>query len=213
MARMIEEQSNLDTNTIGVFRTAATVKGGRRFSFSSLVVAGDRNGRVGLGYGKANEVPPAIEKASKEARKKLKKITLQGGTIPHTVIGRSGAASVKLIPASPGTGIVAGTTVRAVLELAGLTDCMTKSYGSNNKQNLAKAVLDGLEQLRSKSDVEALRGMDLGLTEIESRIERSRAFTTSEPGPQTEAAGNGVSESNQQSKESAPATGQSESQA
>ncbi|TVQ81189.1 MAG: 30S ribosomal protein S5 [Phycisphaeraceae bacterium] len=213
MARMIEEQSNLDTNTIGVFRTAATVKGGRRFSFSSLVVAGDRNGRVGLGYGKANEVPPAIEKASKEARKKLKKITLQGGTIPHTVIGRSGAASVKLIPASPGTGIVAGTTVRAVLELAGLTDCMTKSYGSNNKQNLAKAVLDGLEQLRSKSDVEALRGMDLGLTEIEERIERSRAFTTSEPGPQTKAAGNGVSESNQQSKESAPATGQSESQA
>lgn len=213
MARMIEEQSNLDTNTIGVFRTAATVKGGRRFSFSSLVVAGDRNGRVGLGYGKANEVPPAIEKASKEARKKLKKITLQGGTIPHTVIGRSGAASVKLIPASPGTGIVAGTTVRAVLELAGLTDCMTKSYGSTNKQNLAKAVLDGLEQLRSKSDVEALRGMDLGQTEIEERIERSRAFTASDPRPQSKASANGVSESNQKSNESAPATGQSESQA
>lgn len=180
MARMIEEQSNLDTNTIGVFRTAATVKGGRRFSFSSLVVAGDRNGRVGLGYGKANEVPPAIEKAGKEARKRLKKITLQGGTIPHTVLGRSGAASVKLIPASPGTGIVAGTTVRAVLELAGLTDCMTKSYGSTNKQNLAKAVMNGLEQLRSKADVEALRGVSLGRTEIEERIDRSIAFTTTQ---------------------------------
>ncbi len=200
MARMIEEQSNLDTNTIGVFRTAATVKGGRRFSFSSLVVAGDRKGRVGLGYGKANEVPPAIEKAGKEARKRLKKVTLQGGTIPHTVLGRSGAASVKLIPASPGTGIVAGTTVRAVLELAGLTDCMTKSYGSTNKQNLAKAVMNGLEQLRSKADIEALRGVNLGRTEIEERIDRSIAFTTT---PDSEAGGVDAVSAGQQTKSEA----------
>ena len=170
--RVVEENSQYEDNTIGVFRSAATVKGGRRFSFGSLVVVGDRRGKVGLGYAKANEVPPAIEKAKKDARKSLRTVTLQGGTIPHEVTGRAGASVVRLIPASPGTGVVAGSTVRAVLELAGVTDCMTKSYGSNNKKNLAKAVVAALESLRSKADVEALRGLEVGRTAVEEKIER-----------------------------------------
>ncbi len=178
MATVIEETGSVETNTIGVFRTAATVKGGRRFSFGSLVVAGDRQGRVGLGYGKANEVPPAIEKGGKEAKKSLRAVKLQGNTIPHTVIGRCSSSVVKLIPASPGTGVVAGSTVRAVLEMAGVTDCMTKSYGSNNKQNLAKAVLDGLLKLRAKDDIAQLRGVSIGKTEVDERIERASAFVT-----------------------------------
>ncbi|MEO1129561.1 MAG: 30S ribosomal protein S5 [Planctomycetota bacterium] len=181
MVRITEESNQLESNTIGVFRTAATVKGGRRFSFGSLVVVGDRNGRVALGYAKANEVPPAIEKAGKEARKKLHKVTLQGNTIPHEVIGRAGASTVKLMPASPGTGVVAGPTVRAVLELAGITDCMTKAYGSTNKKNLAKAVVDGLRNLRSRADIEGLRGQELGPSEVDERIARASAFQVAVP--------------------------------
>jgi small subunit ribosomal protein S5 len=181
MVRITEESNQLESNTIGVFRTAATVKGGRRFSFGSLVVVGDRNGRVALGYAKANEVPPAIEKAGKEARKKLHKVTLQGNTIPHEVIGRAGASTVKLMPASPGTGVVAGPTVRAVLELAGITDCMTKAYGSTNKKNLAKAVVDGLRNLRSRADIEGLRGQELGASEVDERIARASAFQVAVP--------------------------------
>lgn len=179
MATVIEESGSVETNTIGVFRTAATVKGGRRFSFGSLVVAGDRQGRVGLGYGKANEVPPAIEKDGKEAKKSLKRVTLQGNTIPHEVTGRCSSSVIKLMPASPGTGVVAGSTVRAVLEMAGVTDCMTKSYGSTNKQNLAKAVLDGLLKLRSKEQIASLRGLDLGKSEVDERVERTSAFLAS----------------------------------
>jgi small subunit ribosomal protein S5 len=176
MAPVIEETSGVDTNTLGVFRTAATVKGGRRFSFGSMVVAGDRRGRVGLGYGKANEVPPAIEKAGKEAKKNLIHVQLQGATIPHEVVGRAGSSTVKLMPASPGTGVIAGSTVRAILELLGVTDCMTKAYGSTNKKNLAKAVINGLAQLRSKADVQGLRGVELGDTEVDERIARASAF-------------------------------------
>lgn len=178
MARVTEETGQFESNTIGVFRSAATVKGGRRFSFGSLVVVGDRTGRVGLGYAKANEVPPAIEKAGKDARKNMKPVTLQGTTIPHEVVGRYSSSKIKLIPASPGTGIVAGSTVRAVLEMAGVSDCMTKSYGSNNKKNLAKATLDGLTQLRSKATIEGLRGLEVGRTEVDERIERGSAFLT-----------------------------------
>ncbi len=179
-APVIEETSGVDTNTLGVFRTAATVKGGRRFSFGSMVVAGDRRGRVGLGYGKANEVPPAIEKAGKEAKKNLIHVQLQGATIPHEVVGRSGSSTVKLMPASPGTGVIAGSTVRAILELLGVTDCMTKAYGSTNKKNLAKAVMNGLGQLRSKADVQGLRGVELGDTEVDERIARASAFMDSQ---------------------------------
>ncbi len=182
MVEFLDDTNQLESNTIGVFRSAATMAGGRRFSFGSLVAVGDKNGRIGLGYGKANEVPPAIEKAQKDAKKNMKKVVLQGGTIPHEVLGRYGASEVKLIPASPGTGVVAGATVRAVLELAGITDCMTKSSGSNNSKNLAKAVLDGLTQLRSKDTFAALRGVEIEATDVDERIERGSAFMPASSG-------------------------------
>lgn len=179
MAEFLEGSSELESTTIGVYRSAATMAGGRRFSFGSLVVVGNRQGRVALGYGKANEVPPAIEKAQKDAKKNLKTVTLQGGTIPHRVVGRFGASTVTLLPASPGTGVVAGATVRAVLEMSGITDCMTKCTGSTNSKNLAKAVLNGLEQLRSKESIANLRGVTIDKTEVDERIERGAAFAPS----------------------------------
>lgn len=175
MAEMIDESTQLESTTVGVSRTSATIKGGRRFSFNALVVVGDRRGRVGIGYGKAKEVPSAIEKAQKDARKRLRRIELQGGTIPHESQGRFLSSRVRLIPASPGTGVVAGATVRAILELAGITDCLTKCYGSTNQQNTVKAALDALEQLRKREQVEALRGVTLGETSVEQMIERGRA--------------------------------------
>jgi len=176
MPEFIDEAGQLESTTIGVFRTAATVKGGRRFSFSSMVVAGDRNGSIGWGYGKANEVPPAIEKAQKEARRGLKKVPLHGSTIPHEVIGRYGATQVKLMPASPGTGVVAGAPVRAVLEMLGVTDCLTKCYGSTNKINVVKAAMDGLSRLSEPQAVAKRRGVELGATEVDDMLERGKAF-------------------------------------
>lgn len=176
MAEMLEGSGALESTTVGVFRTAATVKGGRRFSFSSLVVVGDRNGRVGFGYGKANQVPSAIEKAQKEAKRNMRPFAIQGRTIPHTVTGRFGACVVRLVPASPGTGVIAGAAVRAPLELVGIQDCLTKCYGSTNPKNLVKAVVHGLSQLRSKQDVEALRGVELEATDVELAIERGEAY-------------------------------------
>lgn len=176
MAEILDESAALESNTVGVYRTAATVKGGRRFSFSSMVVVGNRKGRVGIGYGKANQVPPAIEKAQKEARRKMRDYPLLGSTIPHTVTGRFGACTVRLIPASPGTGVIAGASVRAPLEMVGIQDILTKSYGSNNSKNLVKAVLNGLEQLRLKETVEALRGVKIQTTEVEEALERGKAF-------------------------------------
>lgn len=175
MAQMMaDDQGTMQSTTVGVYRTAATVKGGRRFSFSSLVVVGDRQGRIGLGYGKANQVPPAIEKAQKEARRKMRPYAMHGSTIPHSVTGRFGAAIVRLIPASPGTGIIAGTAVRAPLELLGIQDCLTKAYGSTNPKNMVKAVFNGLDQLRSKDQVAALRGVELEPTDVEEFLEKSR---------------------------------------
>lgn len=176
MAEMLDETSQLESTTVGVFRTSATIKGGRRFSFNSLVVVGDRRGRVGLGYGKAKEVPVAIEKAQKEARKKLNRVELFGGTIPHQVSGRFGAATVRLIPASPGTGVVAGATVRAVLEMAGVTDCLTKCYGSTNKQNTVKATFDALDKLRTREQIQSLRGFELERSTVEDMVERGQKF-------------------------------------
>lgn len=167
---MIDETSEsqgFESNTVGVFRTAATVKGGRRFSFGALVVVGDRRGRVGFGYAKGKEVPPAIEKAEKDARRGLINVQLIKGTIPHSVLGRFGASEVRMLPASPGTGVVAGGTVRAVLELAGVRDCLTKCYGSTNKKNLVKATMEGLKQLRSKNQVEMRRGVSIETTHVE----------------------------------------------
>ena len=176
MPELLEESSQLESTTVGVFRTAATVKGGRRFSFNSLVVIGNRRGQIGWGYGKANEVPPAIEKAQKAAKRNMFDISLHGGTIPHEVIGAFGSARVKLMPASPGTGIVAGATVRAVLELLGITDCLTKCQGSNNKINVVKACFDGLEQLRNREVVAELRGVEIDSTTVDEMLERGKAF-------------------------------------
>lgn len=146
----------------GVNRCAKVMKGGRRFSFSALVVAGDRNGVVGYGFGKANDVPSAVEKATKDAHRGLVRVVLKGDTIPHEVMGRFGAARVALIPASAGTGVIAGPCVRAVLELVGVRNALTKSYGSNNPINVVKAVMDALTRLRSAEQVAALRGVELG---------------------------------------------------
>lgn len=166
-----EDRGGIDTNTVGVYRTAATIKGGRRFSFSAMVVCGDRQGRVGLGYGKANQVPNAIEKAQKKAKREMRKFHLTGTTIPHEVTGRFGACIVRLVPASPGTGVIAGAAVRAVLDLVGVQDCLTKAYGSTNSKNLSKAVIDGLQQLRSRETIQALRNVELEKTHTEQSHE------------------------------------------
>lgn len=175
MVEIIDERGGLESSTIGVFRSASTVAGGRRFSFGALVAVGDKAGRVALGYAKSGEVPPAIEKAQKDGKKRLLKVNLKGGTIPHEVSGRYSASTVKLVPASPGTGIIAGATVRAILELAGVTDCLTKAYGSTNKKNLAKATLDGLLRLRQREEIERIRGATIESSDVELKLERGRA--------------------------------------
>lgn len=146
---------------VQIRRCACVVKGGRRFSFAAMVVVGDQNGRVGWGYGKAKEVPLAVEKATKAANRKLVSIPLRETTIPHQIVGRFGASKVLLIPASPGTGIIAGATVRAVVEAAGIRDILTKSRGSNNPVNLVKATFSALTRLRTREVVERLRGVEI----------------------------------------------------
>ena len=146
---------------VKIRRCAAVVKGGRRFSFAALVVVGNENGKVGCGYGKANEVPPSVEKAAKDGCRNMMSVTLTGTTIPHEVHGRFGTARVVLVPARPGTGIIAGAAVRAVCEACGIRDILTKSFSSNNPLNLVKATLNALQQIRSKEEVEALRGVNL----------------------------------------------------
>ncbi len=156
-----QEETVLEDTVVKVFRCAKVVKGGRRFSFAALVVVGDRSGTVGVGYGKAKEVPMAVEKGIKDAKKSLHKIPLVGRTIPHQVIGRYGATKVVLVPASPGTGVIAGSSTRAALEYAGVQDVLTKVYGSTSAKNVVKATLNGLLKLRSKETVEALRGVKI----------------------------------------------------
>jgi len=154
-----KEEKPLEDTVVKVFRCSKVVKGGRRFSFAALTVVGDRDGTVGVGYGKANEVPQAVEKAVKDAKKSLKKIELLGRTIPHQIQGKYRATRVTLAPASPGTGVIAGSSARAVLEYAGVQDVLTKVYGSTSAKNVVKATLDGLLKLRSKEMVESLRGV------------------------------------------------------
>jgi small subunit ribosomal protein S5 len=154
-------QGELAENIVKIKRCATVVKGGRRFSFAAMVVVGDGRGKSGWGYGKANEVPPSVEKAQKEAMRSLVQVSLEGSTIPHMVKGRYGAAKVVLLPASPGTGVIAGMAVRAVCESVGIHDILTKSFGSNNPVSLVKATFAALKQLRPKADVERLRGVTL----------------------------------------------------
>jgi small subunit ribosomal protein S5 len=166
--RSFDEQPEFDEVVVKIYRCAKVVKGGRRFSFGAVVVTGDRNGRVGVGYGKANEVPLAVEKAGKAARKNLQDVQLREGTLPHRVIGRCGASRVMLLPAPPGTGIIAGACVRPVLELAGVRDCLTKSHGSRKAKNLVKAALNGLLSLRAADQVAAARNVKVDSRPLES---------------------------------------------
>jgi len=177
MPEMIDEAGQIESTTVNIYRTAATVKGGRRFSFGALVVVGDRQGKVGYGYAKSTEVPVAIEKAQRKARRSMVSVKRLGTTVPHEVETKFSASKIRLIPATPGTGIVAGATVRAVLEMAGYNDCITKSLGSGNKLNVVKATIDGLAKMRLAEEVAERRGVELETSVIEQRIERAKALT------------------------------------
>jgi len=151
----------LEEYVVRINRCATVVKGGRRFSFSALVVVGDRNGRVGYGFGKAKEVALAVEKGGKEARRNVAEVSIVGDSIPHEILARYGASRVFMKPASPGTGIIAGSTVRAVVEAAGIRDILTKVYGNATPVNLVKATINGLKSMRTKEEVERLRGVKI----------------------------------------------------
>ncbi|MCL1910695.1 MAG: 30S ribosomal protein S5 [Leptospirales bacterium] len=155
--RVNPEGLEITEKIVAIRRVAKVVKGGRRFSFSALAVVGDGAGHVGVGFGKANEVPDAIDKSKEDAKKHMYKVSLRKTTIPHEIIGKFKSAKVILKPAAPGTGIIAGESVRAVLERAGISDILSKAQGSRNPVNLVKATLDGLKQLRSLEEAAKLR--------------------------------------------------------
>lgn len=155
------DPADLNEETLVVKRCALVVKGGRRFSFSAHVVVGDDNGVLGLGHGKGREVATTIAKAGKDARRRLFRIEKDGNTVPHIVTGKFCSSKILIMPAKPGTGVIACTPVRAVMQLAGIHDVLTKSFGSTNTVNLVKAAIAGLQQLRSLQEVEAARGVKL----------------------------------------------------
>ena len=154
----VKEVDPISSKLVGINRVTKVVKGGRNMRFSALVVAGDKAGKVGVGSGRAAEVPNAIDKATMSAKKNMVKIQLAGTTIPHEVIGKFGTSMVKLLPAKEGTGIIAGGSVRPVVELCGIKDITAKSYGSRNKINCVKATIEALRQLRTAEEIAALRG-------------------------------------------------------
>ena len=166
IVKVSEDAPETIEKVVHINRCAKVVKGGRRFSFSALVVVGDRNGTVGYGYGKANEVPPAVEKAIKDAKKNLHRVPVVDDTLPHPVIGKCRATKITLLPASPGTGVIAGSSARAVLEYAGVRNVLTKINGSRSAKNVVKAVMNGLLELRDKETVESHRGVEI---EVEKR--------------------------------------------
>ena len=155
------EGVNLSDKVVKINRCATVVKGGKRFSFSAMVVVGDGHGVVGQGFGKANEVPPAVEKAVKDAKKHLFRVPLRGQTLPHDARGAFGSSRVQVLPAAPGTGVIAGDAVRAVMEAAGVKDVLTKVYGATNPVNVVKATLNALAQMRTVTEVERLRGVKI----------------------------------------------------
>ncbi len=159
MARQQIEESGLIDKVVRINRVAKVVKGGRNFSFSALVVVGDGEGSVGYGLGKATEVPEAIKKGLEKAKRSMVKVSVLNGTVPFQVVGKAGAGRVLLKPASPGTGLIAGGGVRAVLEAAGVTDILTKCIGTNNKQNIVRATIAGLQSLCTKEEVAKRRGL------------------------------------------------------
>ena len=161
MASESRESREGQEKVIQIRRCACVVKGGRRFTFTALVVLGDKRGKVGWGYGKASEVPQAVEKAVKTTNRNSIQVPIAETSIPHTVEGRYGAAKVVLIPALPGTGVIAGNTVRAVMEAAGVHDVLTKSRGSTNPMNLVRATIDALGKLRTKDQIARLRGVTI----------------------------------------------------
>ena len=157
-----QEESDFEDKVIHINRCAKVVKGGRRFSFAAIVVVGDKKGQVGVGLGKASEVPEAIKKAGKQAKKNLIRVPLEGKTIPHEIIGHFGASKVLMKPAPEGTGIIASSSVRAILEVAGVQNILTKSIRRDNPHNVVRATLQGLQSLRNFADIAKARGKTIG---------------------------------------------------
>ena len=168
MQRVDKNDTNLNDRVIHINRTSKVVKGGRRFSFSALIVVGDGSGNVGYGLGKAKEVPEAIRKGVEKAKKNMISVPIQGTTIPYDVMGKYGAGKVLLLPASEGTGVIAGGAVRAILEVAGVSDILSKCLGSNNPHNVVKATIRALQQLKSPEEILARRGLTKNTSEVKS---------------------------------------------